>query len=82
MTRIRCLRRLRELLGWPIWKKDCLRHSAASYWLATDPDAGRVAMELGNSPGVLMKHYHALVKDADAKRFWELTPEQCRKEAP
>lgn len=51
-TRRRCLRKLRELLGWPVWNKDVLRHSAASYWLASDPDTPRMAMELGNSPAI------------------------------
>jgi len=64
------------VLGWPAWKKDVLRHSAASYWLASDPDAGKIAMELGNSPAVLLKHYRELVSDEQAKAFWELTPKK------
>jgi integrase/recombinase XerD len=79
MTRIRCLRWLRDHLGWPAWKKDVLRHSAASYWLASDPDAGRVALELGNSPGILLKHYRELVGDKEATSFWALTPAACKK---
>jgi Site-specific recombinase XerD len=76
VTRRRCLRKLRDVLGWPVWKKDVLRHSAASYWLASDPDAPRIAMELGNSPGVLFKHYRELVSDEQAKQFWALTPKK------
>lgn len=75
VTRRRCLRRLREVLGWSEWRKDCLRHSAASYWLASDPDPARIALELGNSAGVLFKHYRALVKDTAAKEFWALMPD-------
>lgn len=79
MTRIRCLRRLRELFGWKAWKKDCLRHTCASCWLASDPDAGRVAMELGNSVGVLHRHYKELISAEVAKEFWALSPEKCTK---
>jgi integrase len=78
MTRRRCLRKLRNALGWQAWKKDVLRHSAATYWLAAEPDAAKVAMELGNSPAVLFKHYRELVSDEDAKEFWALTPRKCR----
>jgi integrase/recombinase XerD len=79
-TRRRCLRRLRELLGWPAWKKDVLRHSAASYWLASDPDAPRIAMELGNSPTVLFKHYREVVTDEAARSFWALFPDNWKEE--
>src|SRR6266404_5752873 len=79
VTRRRCIRKLRDVLGWPHWKKDVLRHSAASYWLASDPDAGKIAMELGNSAGVLLKHYKEIVSDEEAAQFWTLTPRKCRK---
>jgi hypothetical protein len=73
------MRKLRTLLGWPAWKKDVLRHSAATYWLASEPDANRVAMELGNSPAVLFKHYRELVSDDEAKEFWALLPPKRKK---
>jgi hypothetical protein len=79
-TRRRCLRKLREVLGWPAWKKDVLRHSAASYWLASDPDAPRIAMELGNSPAILLKHYREVVTDEAAKKYWELVPDKSKRE--
>jgi integrase len=79
ITRRRCMRKLRKVLGWETWKKDVLRHTAASYWLASDPDANRIAMELGNSPQVLLKHYRELVADEQAKEFWALTPQKVKK---
>jgi hypothetical protein len=33
-------------------------------------------MELGNSPGVLLKHYRELVSDEQAKAFWALLPKK------
>ena len=73
-VRVRYQRLLRKLLGWPVWKKDVLRHSAASYWLASDPDAPRIALELGNSPSILMTHYRSLVTDERANAFWAILP--------
>lgn len=69
-------RRLRALktstgLRWP---QDVLRHTAASMMLARDGDAGKVAFQLGNSPGILLRHYHKLVSASEASRFWELRP--------
>lgn len=61
------------LLGRP-WPQDVLRHTCASYLLAEVGDAGKVANELGNSEGVLHRHYKALVSREDARRFWALRP--------
>lgn len=71
-SRKRYLKRLRAVLEFPAWPQDILRHTAASYLLAREQDAGRVALWLGNSPRILLKHYHSLVYDAPA--FWSLTP--------
>jgi len=73
-TRRRFVRRLRIKLSFANWPKDVLRHSAASYWLASDQDAGRVAAELGNSVGVLLKHYKELVYKDQASEFWAIRP--------
>src|SRR5262249_54604411 len=32
------------------WKANCLRHSYATYRLSIIPDAGRIGLEMGNSP--------------------------------
>jgi integrase len=53
---------------------DILRHSAASYLLAREQDAGRVAHWLGNSPGVLLTHYKALVTAEEAAEFFSILP--------
>lgn len=62
-------------LGIEQWPQDVLRHSAASYWLAHAKDAGKVAMELGTSEGVLLKHYRELVHDEQAAAFWAIMPQ-------
>lgn len=64
-------RRLRDELKLAKWPADLLRHTAASYLLAHHQDAGKVAQWLGNSPGVLLRHYRELVTKEGAARFWE-----------
>ena len=56
------------------WPTNALRHSFASYRLAQWPDAAALALEMGNSPAVILKHYRQLVKPAAAAAFWNLTP--------
>lgn len=68
--RRRFLHRAMTWLDWPEWPKDCLRHSAASYMLALNRDPGKVSLWLGNSPGILMRHYVELVDAETCARFW------------
>lgn len=65
-------KRLCRKIGWPAWPHDILRHTAASYLLALHRDAGKVALMLGNSPGILLTHYHELVSPEDCARFWQI----------
>ncbi len=57
------------------WKQNALRHSYATYRFAEIGDAGRVAGELGNSAGVVHRHYRELVKPADAARWFAVMPD-------
>lgn len=66
---------LRKLFGFQEWPQDILRHTAASYWLAEVRDAAKVACELGNSPGILGRHYLELVEQEQAAAFWAIMPE-------
>lgn len=63
---------LRKRLG--AFPPDTLRHTCASNLLAYYQDAAKVASWMGNSPGVLLKHYKALVFKEDAARFMRLLP--------
>jgi len=51
------------------WKVNALRHSYASHRLAQIQNAAQVALEMGNSPDVVFRHYRELVKP-DAARAW------------
>lgn len=73
-TRKRYIHDLREALRMDHWTQDILRHTAASYLLAKRKDAASVALELGNSATILLRHYRALVSDQEAERFWNLIP--------
>jgi hypothetical protein len=74
VTRRRYLRKLRAYLRFERWPQDILRHTAASNLLAFHQDAGKVASFLGNSPGVLLAHYKALIFKEDAAKFMALLP--------
>lgn len=69
-TRRKLARTLRSAMGWITWPKDITRHSCASYWLALEPDAGRIALQLGNSPGILLRHYRSVVTRECAAEFF------------
>jgi len=47
---------------------------AASMFMATWEDEGKVAATLGNSPSILRSHYRELVTRTEARRFWGIGP--------
>ncbi len=56
------------------WPQNALRHSFGSYHLAQFKDAAALALQMGNSPAMIFRHYRELVKPKDAARFWNITP--------
>jgi integrase len=72
----------RERAGLKHWPHDCLRHSAASYWLQTEGDAARVALWLGHTQEVLHEHYKGLLSDpAHAAEWFSILPPPQRSTA-
>lgn len=57
------------------WKPNACRHSFASCRLAQTQDAARVALEMGNSPAVVFRHYRELTKPEQAERWFSVTPD-------
>lgn len=57
------------------WKSNALRHSFGSYRLAEVQDAGKVSLEMGNSPQMLFKHYRAVVSPEAARQWFGIMPE-------
>lgn len=72
--------RLALLLGWRGWPHNILRHTAASFLLALHKDAGKVALMLGNSPGILLSRYTELVSAEDCATFWSIDKPEDAKE--
>lgn len=59
------------------WKHNALRHSFASYSLALEEDAARVALWLGhNSPTMTFQHYRERVEPEAAAEWFAVTPEK------
>jgi integrase len=56
------------------WPHNGLRHSFGSYHLARFNDAAKLALEMGNSPTMIFRHYRELVKPKDAERYWNIAP--------
>ena len=56
------------------WKHNALRHSFISYRVAKNKNVNEVAMEAGNSPDMIFKHYRELVTEKDADAWFGVTP--------
>jgi integrase len=56
------------------WKANCLRHSYATYRLSIIPDAGRIALEMGNSPDKLFTTYRELDRYNHAPEWFAIEP--------
>lgn len=67
---------LRKAAGLVEWPRNVLRHSFGSYHLARHSDEGLTAAQMGNSPGVVIKHYREMVKPKDATLYWNLVPQK------
>ena len=76
--RMRKMQALRDLLGFNSWPHDVMRHTAGSHLVMKLQDCGRVSLEPGNSPEILLRHYRALVRPEQDAEFWALTPEKVR----
>jgi hypothetical protein len=57
------------------WKQNALRHSFISYRLAEIQDVNRVALEAGNSPQMIFRHYRELATPEQAKTWFSIAPE-------
>lgn len=64
------------------WKHNALRHSAISYRVAQTQSIPQVALEAGNSVGMVNRHYRELVTSAEAKSWFAIEPEHQAKIVP
>jgi integrase len=56
------------------WKRNALRHSFGSYRLEMVKNAGQVALEMGNSAAIVLKHYAEIVDARPAREYWSIKP--------
>ena len=56
------------------WPSNALRHSFGSYHLARFNDAPALALQMGNSPAMIFKHYREVVRPQEAEKFWSIRP--------
>lgn len=58
------------------WEQNILRHSAISYRVASTNDVNRIALESGNTPAIIFKHYRELVMPEDSEAWWSIMPKK------
>jgi hypothetical protein len=61
------------------WKQNALRHSFISYRVAEVKDVPRVALEAGNSPAMIFRHYRELVTAEAAGAWFAIRPSVGKK---
>jgi integrase len=64
------------------WKQNALRHSWVSYRLAETQNENQVALEAGNSPKMIQKHYRELCTPEQAKTWFAIAPEAAANVVP
>jgi integrase len=58
------------------WPRNVLRHSFISYRIATVKSADQVALEAGNSPSIIFKHYRELTTEEQANDWFGIVPKE------
>jgi integrase len=61
------------------WEQNALRHSFISYRLAEVQDVNRVALEAGNSPQMIFRHYRELATPEQARTWFSIAPAASEK---
>jgi len=58
------------------WPRNVLRHSFISYRIAQVKSADQVALEAGNSPSIIFKHYRELTTEDEAEKWFAVMPKE------
>ena len=64
---------LTKTLDFP-WPRNVLRHSYISYRIAVVKSAEQVALEAGNSPAIIFRHYRELATESEAAAWFNIRP--------
>lgn len=62
------------------WPRNVLRHSFISYRIAAVKSADQVALEAGNSPSIIFKHYRELTTEDQAEKWFGILPKDGQAE--
>ena len=62
------------------WPRNVLRHSFISYRIAKVKSADQVALEAGNSPSMIFKHYRELTTEDEADKWFGILPKDGQME--
>lgn len=73
------LTEVRKIVKGVKWEKNALRASALSYRLAETKDAAATALEMGNSPTVLLRDYRELTTEKEAQLWFDIDPSDPKK---
>jgi hypothetical protein len=68
------MKEVRKSLRGLKWGRNALRASALSYRLAETKDAAATALEMGNSPTVLLRDYRELTTADEAENWFSIDP--------
>jgi len=74
VQRINAAREAREMHEAFVWKHNAMRHSFISYRVADIQNVAQIALEAGNSPQIISRHYRALVRPKDAAKWFGIVP--------
>jgi len=58
------------------WPRNLLRDSFISYRIAVVQSADQVALEAGNSPSIIFKHYRELTTPEQAEKWFAILPKE------
>jgi len=64
------------------WPRNVLRHSFISYRIALARSADQVALEAGNSPAIIFKHYRELATEGEATDWFNIRPKASENPYP
>lgn len=65
----------RAAAGLSDWAVNAMRHSFGSYHVAQFNDIPALAVQMGNSPEIIERHYRKAVRPKEAHRYWALAPD-------
>jgi integrase len=60
--------------------ENCFRHAFVSHRVAQTGDVGATALESGNSPSIVFRHYRALVTKVEGEAWFSIQPAQPKGE--